>query len=439
MFKRNSLLSGTLTLASAGFFSRFLGFFFRVFLSHTFGEEQIGLYQLIFPVYAFCHSLTCSGVEVAVARLVAKRIANRQQQEAIGLLYTSILFSVTSSLVLLFVLIHNSSKIAIYVLSDVRCAPMITVLAFALPFSALHSTICGYYLGLKQAGLIARSQLIEQTTRMIAIFLLCQLAPIGNSILSAVYGLVAGEICDCAFCICQYRHDNQKETASFRIHFQHNARDLLRHSIPLTSSRVSINILQGVESISIPLYLFKFGFSTTESLQTYGVLTGMALPCILFPSALTNSLSTMLLPTVAELETSKNNSSLCRLIQKTLFYGTLLGSFCCLFFVCFGKLIANLLFKSTLAGQFLQTLAWICPFLYTNNILISILNGLGKTTATFFMNIISLSIRISGIFLWIPVIGINGYLYTLLASQIFTFAASILLIVLNTNSAIRHK
>ena len=36
--KRNSLLSGTLTLASAGFFSRFLGFFFRVFLSHYISE-----------------------------------------------------------------------------------------------------------------------------------------------------------------------------------------------------------------------------------------------------------------------------------------------------------------------------------------------------------------------------------------------------------------
>ena len=37
-----------------------------------------------------------------------------------------------------------------------------------------------------------------------------------------------------------------------------------------------------------------------EALSTYGVLTGMALPLILFPSTITHSVSVMLLPAVAE-------------------------------------------------------------------------------------------------------------------------------------------
>ena len=45
--KKHSLIKGTLILTSAGLVSRILGFFFRIFLSHTFGEEQVGLYQLI--------------------------------------------------------------------------------------------------------------------------------------------------------------------------------------------------------------------------------------------------------------------------------------------------------------------------------------------------------------------------------------------------------
>ena len=55
--KKHSLIKGTLILTSAGLVSRVLGFFFRIFLSHTFGEEQVGLYQLIFPFYALCLSL----------------------------------------------------------------------------------------------------------------------------------------------------------------------------------------------------------------------------------------------------------------------------------------------------------------------------------------------------------------------------------------------
>ena len=75
-----------------------------------------------------------------------------------------------------------------------------------------------------------------------------------------------------------------------------------------------------------------------------------------------------------------------------------------------------------------MVLAWLCPFLYLNNTLISIINGLGKATLTFLINIISLIIRILGIWLGIPKFGINGYLYGLLISQIFTtFCCSIML------------
>ena len=52
MSKKNTIIIGTLVLTAAGFISRFMGFFYRIFLSRVFGEEGVGLYQLIFPVYA---------------------------------------------------------------------------------------------------------------------------------------------------------------------------------------------------------------------------------------------------------------------------------------------------------------------------------------------------------------------------------------------------
>ena len=75
------------------------------------------------------------------------------------------------------------------------------------------------------------------------------------------------------------------------------------------------------------------------------------------------------------------------------------------------------LFHSPSAGDFIVTLAWMCPFLYTNNTLLSILNGIGKTNLSFFINAISLVIRIAGVLLFIPKIGIYGYLWGLLISQ----------------------
>ncbi len=56
------LIQGTFILTFVGILSRFMGFFFRMFTSHIFGEENVGLYQLIFPVYLFCLSLSTAGI-----------------------------------------------------------------------------------------------------------------------------------------------------------------------------------------------------------------------------------------------------------------------------------------------------------------------------------------------------------------------------------------
>jgi stage V sporulation protein B len=95
-------------------------------------------------------------------------------------------------------------------------------------------------------------------------------------------------------------------------------------------------------------------------------------------------------------------------------------------FLLFGAWIGNAIFHSNLAGDFLRVLAWLCPFLYVNNTMISILNGLGNATSTFVINALSLVLRILGIYLGIPHLGINGYLYGLLISQLFTSVCCII-------------
>ena len=45
MAKKSSIIRGTLILTMTGFLSRFMGFFYRIFMSHSFGEEGVGLIQ----------------------------------------------------------------------------------------------------------------------------------------------------------------------------------------------------------------------------------------------------------------------------------------------------------------------------------------------------------------------------------------------------------
>ena len=106
-----------------------------------------------------------------------------------------------------------------------------------------------------------------------------------------------------------------------------------------------------------------------------------------------------------------------RLLKKAAASCLILGLSCCLFFLIFGNLLGTILFHSSAAGKFILTLAWICPFLYTNTALMSAINGLGKTLFTFMINVTGLLVRIGGVFFAIPKFGIQGYLWGLLASQ----------------------
>lgn len=412
---KNKLIRGTFILTVTGLLTRFMGFFFRMFLSHTFGAEQVGLYQLIFPVYGLCFSLSCAGLETSLSRCVAQRVSRGEKKQADQLLFQALLLSLSLSLLLAYIVHQFAPWLSIFLLNDDRCEPLLSALIYALPFASVHSCIVGYYLGQRQTKIPAISQFLEQLGRIGAVFIIykiCSNTQSNCSILIAVIGITIGEIIATLYCL--------RFVSLFPSFRSSIFKELSTLAIPLTSNRVLMNILQSIETISIPICLQTYGYSSEGALSIYGVLTGMALPCIFFPTALTSSVSTMLLPTVADIQTAEDQNHLDSLIRRVIYFGLGFGGICGVGFFLFGPLIGNLLFDNAFVGEFLRILAWICPFMYMNTTLMSVLNGLGKATNTLVISMCSLAIRISGVWFGIPVFGMQGYLWGLLVSQLVT-------------------
>lgn len=423
MSKRDSIIKGTFILTLTGFLSRFIGFFYRIFLSHTFGEEGVGLYQLIFPIFALGFSFTTAGIEIALARVVAQKTSLHKHHEALQTLFIGLVISVSLSVLVTLSIQPGAVWIAEEILGDIRCANLLITLSYAFPFASVHSCISGYYLGLKQTKIPAMSQLIEQAVRVLSVYIVSMIFLKQNHALPvsvAVLGLVFGEIASSLHCVLTLsRQQMNIYKESFPLgKYWSQAKELVSLSLPLTASRVLLNILQSIEAVSIPGCLILFGLKSSDALSIYGVLMGMAMPCILFPSAITSSISTMLLPTIAEIQTKNDKQELSVLIKKVNTYVFLLGCFCTAGFLITGNMMGQILFHSETAGKFIIILAWICPFLYSNSTLFSILNGLGKTTSSLLINIAGLLIRIVSVFVLIPAFGIIGYLWGLLASQL---------------------
>lgn len=413
--KAHPLITGTLLLTTAGLLARILGFFYRIFLSRTIGAEGLGIYQMIFPVYGIFFSLCAGSIQTAISRFIAADPDHAKQT-----LLSGFSISFTLSLAAALMIRHFSEPLAEHILLEPRCAPLLSVMAFAIPCTSIHACICGYYYGKEKVSVPAASQLLEQMIRIFTVFLLvsvCIEKQIPVTVSLAVFGLVAGEAGSALFVLIFFLlfHEFHENTGrSYSV-----GPALLALAAPLMANRLVLNLLQSAETIMIPERLTVYGLTRSQAVRTYGTLTGMAMPFVLFPSALVNSLAVVLLPVTARHQSAGNDSGIADGISMSFRYSLYLGIFCIGIFTVFGKALGLQIFKSQDAGSFIQILAWLCPFLYLATSSGSILNGLGKTKLTFFHHLISLLVRIAFVWFGIPEFGIRACLWGMLASEIF--------------------
>lgn len=429
IMSKSNLIKGTAILTIAGLLTRFIGFFYRIYLSNVMGAELIGVYQLVFPVYGICFTIYASGIQTAISTLVATELGKKHYKNIPKILRIGMVLSVSTALILSFLLYYNSDTIAANLLMEASSASSLRILAFVFPFCGMTACINGYYYGLKKAGVPATTQLLEQVVRVISVFILASIIGNGDAKVTcelAVLGIVFGEIASDLYniisllCTSASREVKKLSKISGFIEIQNTklAKVLIKLSLPLTGNRLLISILHSVEAIIIPSMLKKHGLSNSEALSVYGILTGMSIPFIMFPSAITNSLSVLLLPTISEAQASRNYDMIRKTSALSIKYSILIGILSMGVFLTFGKELGNVIFKNELAGELLMTLAWMCPFLYITTTLSSIINGLGKAHLTFANSIIGHATGILLILWLVPKDGIRGYLISLLISQL---------------------
>lgn len=429
------LITGTAILTLTGLVSRFIGFFYRVFLSNVFGAEGMGLYQLISPVLALSFSLTVSGIQTAISKYVASETSTRDYRNSFRTLWAGFLLAMLLSAACASAIYLYADQIAVTFLLEERTAPLLRIIALSIPMASVHSCINGYFYGIRKTAIPAFSQLAEQVCRVGSVYLIyfiCLRHGLTPTISFAVVGLVIGESASMIVSVVAilarahhvfpadtYRWTMQASPALSTVCTTYRCimGKLLQLAVPLSANRLILNLLQSVEAIYIPNRLMAYGLNNADALGVYGVLTGMSLPLILFPSAVTNSISVLLLPVVSEADASGNQASVKRAILTSIRCCLLLGVFCTAMFLLFGRLAGRLLYGSELAGSFILTLSFLCPFMYIASMLNSILNGLGKTIQTFLFSVISLLLRLLFVFFAIPRFGIQGYLWGILASQ----------------------
>ena len=478
---KSNIIKGTLILSCASILSRIIGFIYRIYLADILGEQLLGTYQLIFPIYVLCFTIYGAGMQSAISQVVATLMGKNNTHSKDDGLKGSISKDITPRTILLagtilsFILAlflsifinFNSKWIACNILMVPDCDIYLKLLTYLFPFCSISACICGYQYGLENAKPPAIAGIIEQITRILFVFIVqgffsdkeicCQIA---------VYGLTVGEFFGFLYnmsTIKNKKRNNKKHISdknlnndNAKLHSEslhskrqhaYNAKSdnqqfkrqelknktfnkrknkislkesfklLLPVFISLTSIKLTISLLHSVESIFIPASLVKYGYTMNEALSVYGIYSGMAMPFIMFPATITMAISTMLLPAVSKAHSSGNKKQIKKLIRRTSYFCLVTGMAATVFFLLFGNICASLFFHNELAGRYLTVMSFLCPFLYLNMTYSSILNGLGKPHMTFVITVVCTLIKILSLMFFVPKYGMIAYIATSLVAE----------------------
>ena len=317
MKKFNNVIKGTLILTTAGILSKILGFFYRIYLSRCIGAAGMGLFQIVMPAAGIVFAICSSGIQTAISKFCCDK-----KNDFLWLI-SGLLLSIPTSLILTFIVYTNADFIATRFILNEACSSLLKILSLSFPFAAFHNCINGFYFAKKKTAIPAFSQLFEQIIRFCAVYIYVTIyaSDRNASVLCAIYSNLFGEIASFLYCTCaifytfiksKYNNTHKKSSLMSKI------REMFKFSFPLTANRLLMHIFQSAEAVLVPAQLIVYGLSKSDSVSIYGILTGMAMPLILFPTALTNSLAVMLLPAVSELNLENNNKSIKSTINKCI-------------------------------------------------------------------------------------------------------------------------
>jgi stage V sporulation protein B len=273
------------------------------------------------------------------------------------------------------------------------------------------------YLG----GAFYNEKLIEQLVRIGTIILYVRIKNASIiSIADAVTGNIFGELAAATYCAIPLffrsihnKSMTQKLSCSLREY-----RYIVKYAFPINANQTVLHLLEGAEAILIPAILCMHGLSKDDAISQFGILTGMALPLVLFPCTAANSFALMLLPKVSDESSNVLSDHLAVTVKRTVSMCLSLGIISIFLFINYGARLGAMMFHEDSVYIYTCILSWLCPFLYLKISLTSVTNGMGHTALTFIINITGIIIRLACVFLLIPKLGITGYLYGVLISNI---------------------
>ncbi len=196
-------------------------------------------------------------------------------------------------------------------------------------------------------------------------------------------------------------------------------------AVPCTLSSAACSLLSTAENLLIPRELGRYGLSRAASMSAYGLLQGMAMPMLYFPSSFLTSFASLLIPKTAREFELSHRRAVRHITQRAVHAALQFGIFCAGIFFVFGSDWGEAFYKSREAGAYLKILAPLVPLLYLDVVVDSLLKGLDEQLNSMKYNFSDSFLRVLLILLFMRFAGMRAYIAILFFSSIFNAMLSV--------------
>lgn len=431
--KKKSFVYGAIILGLASILCKLIGAVFRIPLTYLIGIEGVGIYQLVFPVYALFLVLASSGIPVAISKIISKEYSKENYCNIKILFKNSLKLMILLGFIFSIIIIFLSYPIA-NVQNNSQMYILYLAIAPSLFFSTILSAYRGYFQGFEIMTYSAISQLIEQLFKLVfGLFFAYFLLPYGilYGVLGAVIGITISEFIAFLFLLILYKFKKIDVDFSKNVSKVYTNKEsiklVIKEAIPITLSSIIVPITSVIDSLIIIKLLSSVGFSFNIASRLYGLDSGVVASLINLPSVIAISLGISLMPSISSsfaLKKTKDVEGKTKLAIKLVWYFTLP---CVLIFfmysteICsflYGNLSSELFNQLSIASLMLKLSSFSIIYISINQILTTSLQAINKSYAPVIVILITSILKV--ILTIILVLNNNLTIYGLVISDVIT-------------------
>ena len=354
--------------------------------------------------------------------LTAEELGKGRQQNVTWVLSGSLLYSVCISGAVGLGLVVFAPWVAENWIGEPETLRALRLYGAFVPMFCLCGVMTGYFTAANRIGTLAAVEVGEQLVSMgITMGMLRFRAgeSPGRAAVCVVLGSCVG-ICLSLGCLVWLRV-REHPAMGKRIPV---ARRLGQTALPLAVADDLKTGINTVENLMVPKRLALCTL-VENPLASFGVVSGMVFPVMMFPSCILFALAELLIPELARCAAAGSRKRIRYLAKRSLKVALLYG----LIFSGLEWLLAESLclglYDNREAGRGLRLYALLIPMLYCDLITDAMLKGLGQQKISVRYNILTSAMDVLGLYLLLPGYGMPGYFISFLVTHLINFLLSL--------------